>query len=72
MMGQLLFQPGKKETALACFRKALEFDPKNWRIRKQIWAIENLDKFYTTRNPYYRWQKEALEKERNPTTPASP
>lgn len=72
MMGQLLFQQGKKDAALACFRKALEFDPKNWRIRKQIWAIENPDKFYTTRNPDYRWQKEALEKERNPATPASP
>jgi peroxiredoxin len=72
LSGQVLLQQEKREAALACFRQALHHDPENWRIRKQIWAIENPDKFYTKQNPYYRWQKEALEKERSPGTPASP
>ena len=72
LTGQILLQQEKRESALASFRKALELDPTNWRIRKQIWAIENPDKFYAKPNPDYRWQKEVLEKERTPSTPASP
>lgn len=72
LTGQILLQQEKRESALASFRKALELDPTNWRIRKQIWAIENPDKFYAKPNPDYRWQKEALEKERTPSTPVSP
>jgi peroxiredoxin len=72
LSGQVLLQQEKREAALACFRQASQLDPENWRIRKQIWAIENPDKFYTKQNPDYRWQKEALEKERSPGTPASP
>lgn len=72
LTGQILLQQEKREAALAGFRKALELDPANWRIRKQIWAIENPDKFYAKPNPDYRWQKEALEKERTSSTPASP
>ena len=64
MMGQLLFQQGKKDAALACFRKALEFDPKNWRIRKQIWALEHPDKFYGTNGIDWGWQKEQIAREK--------
>lgn len=70
--GRILLQQGKNEEALEQFRKARELDPQNWRIRKQIWAIEHPDKFYTARNPDYRWQKEALSKERTANTPAAP
>lgn len=70
--GRVLLRQGKSEEALEQFRKARELDPQNWRIRKQIWAIENPDKFYTARNPDYRWQKEALSKERTANTPAAP
>lgn len=72
LTGQVFLQQEKRESALASFRRALELDPANWRIRKQIWAIENPDKFYAKPNPDYRWQKEALEKERTSSTPASP
>jgi peroxiredoxin len=72
LSGQVLLQQGQRDAALVRFCQALELDPANWRIRKQIWAIENPDKFYTKQNPDYRWQKEALEKERGPGTPAAP
>lgn len=70
--GHILLRQGQREAALAQFRKARELDPENWRIRKQIWALENPDRFYSTRNPDYRWQREALEKERTQNTPATP
>ncbi|MEI8041675.1 MAG: redoxin family protein [Verrucomicrobiota bacterium] len=72
LTGQILLQQQKREEALASFRKARELDPANWRIRKQIWAIENPEKFYARPNPDYRWQKEALEKERTASTPVLP
>lgn len=58
----LLLSRGDPARALTMLRKALHFDPKNWLIRKQIWAIENPDRFYA--GPVdYEWQKKQLQKE---------
>jgi len=72
LSGQVLLLQDQREAALAKFRQALQLDPANWRIRKQIWAVENPDKFYSKRNPDYGWQKRQLEQERTPGTPAAP
>ena len=62
--GLVLLQKGNREAALEKFKKARDLDPDNWRIRKQIWAIENPDKFYTGKSPDFGWQKEQLKKEK--------
>ena len=62
--GLVLLRQGQKESALAKLKQARDFDPENWRIRKQIWAIEHPDKFYTEESPDYGWQKEHLASEK--------
>ncbi len=62
-LGLTLLKIGKKQEAMVEWRKALELDPKNWIIHKQIWAVEHPDKFYDG-NVDYGWQKEQLETEK--------
>ncbi len=64
--GLVLLEEGKKPAALEKLRHARDLDPDNWRIRKQIWAIENPDKFYTGESPDFGWQNEQLKKEKRP------
>ncbi len=61
-LGLVLLESGKKEEAMAEWRKALALDPNNWIIHKQIWAVENPDKFYDG-DVDYGWQKTQLEAE---------
>ncbi|MYF57389.1 tetratricopeptide repeat protein [Candidatus Poribacteria bacterium] len=63
-LGLTLLKIGKKQEAMIEWRKALQLDPKNWLIHKQIWAVEHPDKFYDG-NVDYGWQKEQLETEKN-------
>ena len=63
-LGLVLLEVGKKEEAIAEWRKALALDPKNWIIHKQIWAVEHPDKFYDG-NVDYGWQEAQLEAEKN-------
>jgi tetratricopeptide (TPR) repeat protein len=65
LWGLVLLQQGRKDAALKKFKQARDLDPDNWRIRKQIWAIENPDKFYSGKSPDYEWQSEQLKKEKN-------
>ncbi len=62
--GLVLLQQGQKEAALAKLKQARDLDADNWRIRKQIWAIENPDKFYAGESPDFGWQSEQLKKEK--------
>ena len=57
--GLVLLEVGKKEEAMAEWRKALALDPQNWIIHKQIWAVEHPDKFYDG-DVDYGWQKGQL------------
>lgn len=59
-----MLQQGRKDAALTKLKQARDLDPDNWRIRKQIWAIENPDKFYTGKSPDFGWQSEQLKKEK--------
>lgn len=61
-LGLVLLEGGKKEEAMAEWRKALALDPRNWIIHKQIWAVEHPDKFYEG-GVDYGWQKAQLEAE---------
>ena len=61
-LGLILLEGGKKQEAMAEWRKALALDPQNWIIHKQIWAVEHPDKFYDG-GVDYGWQKEQLEAE---------
>ena len=63
-LGLVLLEVGKKEEAIAEWRKALALDPQNWIIHKQIWAVEHPDKFYDG-DVDYSWQKAQLEIEKN-------
>jgi tetratricopeptide (TPR) repeat protein len=61
--GMVLLHQQNKDAALAKLKEARDLDPKNWLIRKQIWAIENPEKFYSGHSPDYGWQKEELARE---------
>jgi tetratricopeptide (TPR) repeat protein len=61
--GLVLLHQNQKENALVKFKRASDLDPENWRIRKQIWAIEHPDKFYAGDSPDFGWQKEELARE---------
>ena len=63
-LGLILLESGKKEEAMAEWRKALALDPQNWIIHKQIWAVEHPDKFYDG-SVDYGWQKTQLEAEKS-------
>ena len=54
-----LYRTGRIEEALARWRQGLELDPDNYLIRKQIWAVENPDRFYEG-DVDYSWQSEQL------------
>jgi hypothetical protein len=60
--GMTLLKEGRRNEAIAKFREAFRRDPGNWIIRKQIWALEHPEKFYT--GPVdYEWQKKQIERE---------
>ena len=63
--GLVLLRLNQKEAALEKLKQARDLDPENWRIRKQIWAIEHPEKFYTGDSPDFGWQKEELARERH-------
>jgi tetratricopeptide (TPR) repeat protein len=61
-LGRILFEQGRRDEAITEIRKAFNLDPASWIIRKQIWAIEHPERFYT--GPVdYGWQKEQIERE---------
>lgn len=59
--GMKLYEEGHISDALVSWRKALHFEPDNYVIRKQIWAIENPEKFYQGEVDY-TWQKDQINK----------
>ena len=57
------YRNGDRETAIELLRQAFPLQPDNYIIRKQLWAIENPDKFYEG-DIDYDWQREQLAKGR--------
>ena len=64
LWGLVLLHQNERDGALAKLKAARDLDPENWRIHKQIWAIEHPDKFYTGESPDFGWQKEELRREK--------
>ena len=62
--GLVLLRQGKTNDALVKFTTARDLDSGNWRIRKQIWALEHPDKFYGTNGIDWGWQKEQIAREK--------
>ncbi len=61
-LGSELLSRGDKEGALAEWRKALDMDPENLVIRKQIWALRYPERFHPAID--WEWQKQQLRQER--------
>ena len=59
--GLELYESGMTEEALARWRQGLELNPDNYLIRKQIWAVENPERFYEGAVDY-GWQREQFAK----------
>ncbi|MBM3948456.1 MAG: tetratricopeptide repeat protein [SAR202 cluster bacterium] len=59
--GEALYRQGKVDEAVAEWRRAVALEPDNYIIRKQIWAVQNPDKFYDG-DVDYDWQDEQLKK----------
>jgi hypothetical protein len=57
--GMELYRDARVKEAIAEWRKGVELEPGNYVIRKQIWAIENPEKFYAG-DVDYGWQKEQM------------
>ena len=57
--GQELYAAGQVDEAVALWREGASLEPDNYIIRKQIWAVENPDKFYAG-DVDFDWQKEQL------------
>ena len=59
--GLELYKDGRIEDARGKWREAVAMEPDNYVVRKQIWAIENPDKFYSGEVDY-EWQRSQIEK----------
>ena len=66
-LGLELRNRGATAEAAAAWRRALRYDPDNFVIRKQIWALLHPERF---REPIdYAWQQEQLARERAAEAP---
>jgi len=52
----VLFGQGNRDEAVTHLKRAFTLDPENWLIRKQMWAVENPDRFYAG-DVDYDWQR---------------
>lgn len=61
--GLAAFQAGDAQTALTEWRQGVALEPDNWIIRKQVWAIENPERFYSGEVDF-AWQREQIAQNR--------
>ena len=54
-----LYRDGKVDEAVAEWRRGVELEPDNYIIRKQIWAVQNPDRFYSG-DVDFAWQKQQM------------
>ena len=60
--GSELLAQGNQDAALVEWQRALELDPQNFVIRKQIWAVKYPERFHPTID--WDWQRDQLQRER--------
>jgi tetratricopeptide (TPR) repeat protein len=58
--GLELYENGNVDEAMILWRKGVGLEPDNYIIRKQIWAVENPDRFYQDKVDF-DWQREQME-----------
>jgi hypothetical protein len=58
--GLALYRSGDIEGAKAVWRSGIAVEPDHWNMRKQLWAIEHPERFYSGAVDY-GWQKEQIE-----------
>ncbi len=58
----VLLDRDQRDAAIAELQRAFRLDPANYLIRKQLWAIEHPEAFYTGRVDY-DWQREQMARE---------
>ena len=58
----VLLERGNKDEAVNELKRAFRLDPLNWLIRKQMWALETPEAFYSG-DVDYAWQKEQMARE---------
>ncbi|HJO82920.1 MAG: hypothetical protein QGG34_09480 [SAR202 cluster bacterium] len=61
--GESAYHGGDLARTIELWRKAVELEPDNYIIRKQIWALEHPEKFYDS-DVDYAWQRVQLEEGR--------
>ncbi len=61
-LGAELLAQGKQDVALVEWQRALELDPQNFVIRKQIWAVRYPERFHPAID--WDWQRDQLQRER--------
>ena len=59
--GQRLYSDGRTDAAVVEWRKGVNLEPDNYIIRKQIWAVQNPERFYSG-DVDYDWQDAQMEK----------
>ncbi len=59
--GQAAYREGRVDEALALWKQGVVLDPDNYIVRKQIWAVENPERFYEG-DVDYDWQREQMGK----------
>ena len=59
--GLTLYRQGDTKEATSLWRRAVALDPDNYVIRKQLWAMENPDRFYSGEVDF-AWQKDRRER----------
>ena len=59
--GQAAYRDGRVDEALVLWKQGVQLDPDNYIVRKQIWAVENPDRFYDG-DVDYDWQRQQMGK----------
>ena len=61
-MAGLLLKQGRRDEAIEHLRRAARMDPENYVVRKQLWAVEAPERFYS--GPVdFDWQAEQMRRE---------
>ena len=60
LQGLVEYRAGNLDAAVSHWRRGIALDPDNYILRKQIWAVENPDKFYAG-DVDYDWQAEQMD-----------
>jgi len=58
--GLILYHSGDLAGARETWRVGVALEPQHWNMRKQLWAIENPDRFYSGAVDF-DWQKQQIE-----------